>query len=725
MTRETPAVTAAPQQAGSRSANERSPKIDALHLFVLTAFAVAQPVYDRLGDRTSYLVDKGIRSPAVLLFIACLSLLLPAMLGLFEWGVRRFFGKRGAEAAHAIILLVLFTLIMLPLWKYREVLDAPLAMTGAILSAVAIVFVYFRLSVLRTLVTAASPGIVIFPLSLIFFSSVTGRFFPPARVHVDKFDPVPVIVLVFDEFCGSTLMRPDRTIDAERFPNFAELARSATWFRNAAAVHPDTAQALPAILSGRYPTTSWVPTPNDLPQNLFSVLESAGGYELAAFEPVSSLAPHDKEALVFHSTTTWTQLATLVDTLSRVYLFHLAPQEYFRHLPPVPPLWFSIRDSNEIDPAKLRGVFRYSWGERRDDQFNHFLSTLDDSGTPLLAFMHMLLPHVPWCYLPSSRRYSEDGDSWDLLNFNTHSEIIDYWGLDELIVVQSQLRYLLQLEYADRQIGRLIARLKETGLYDRSLLIVTADHGVSFRIGEARRNISPGNLSDIQSIPMFVKRPGQTEGGANDRRVETVDIFPTITDVLGIHLRDPTDGWSLFNESRPERKEHTFLVNLDQRKTDPAIILNSDVPKLLHERFGSGNDRMRMFRTGPHSELVGRSLDQCERLPEAGPLLKMIRYGETVEEDPETLIPCFFEGTVQVSSPPEAPIVLAVSINGVIQGTTRTYQLKDLRDRFAVLVPEEALHPGRNDVQFHIVTGEGDGLRLAQCSIERPTPASP
>lgn len=695
----------------------RTPALDALHLFVLTAFGVAQPLYDRLGERSSFLVDKGIRSPAVLILIASVSLIFPATLVLIEWLARRFIGRRAHEAVHAIFLLVLISLIALPIWKINEVFTGSTALTAAILSAAAIVVMYFWQPLVRTILTVASPGIVVFPAALIFFSSVTGRFFPPARVHVDRFEPSPVIVLVFDEFCGSSLMRPDRTIDAERFPNFAELSRSATWFRNAAAVHPDTSHALPAILSGKYPSTGWIPTPLDLPQNLFTVLESTGGYELAAFEPVSSLAPHEKEGLVFHSPSTWEQLSTLADALGRVYLFHLVPQEYFRQLPPVPPLWFNLRDTTRVDPSMRRGVFRYGWGERRDDQFNHFLSTLDDSGTPLLAFMHILLPHVPWCYLPSSRRYSEDGDSWDLLNFNTHNEIIDYWGLDELIIAQSQLRYLLQLEYTDRQIGRLIERLKETGLYDRSLLIVTADHGVSFRTGEARRKISQGNLSDIQSVPMFVKRPGQVEGGISDRHVETIDLFPTITDVLGIHLPDPVDGWSLFNESRPDRKEHKFLVELEPRKTDPAILVNSDVPKLLHERFGSSSDRARMFRIGPHPELVGRRLEDCTRASEPGPQLTMIRYSDSVDDDPEKLIPCFFEGTVKLPAPPEKPVVLAVVVNGVIQATTRTYDLKDLRDRFAALVPEGAFHSGQNDVQFHVVTGEQDQLRLALCPV--------
>ena len=46
--------------------------------------------------------------------------------------------------------------------------------------------------------------------------------------------------VVFDEFPADDLLRPDGTIDAERFPNFAELASISTWFPNANTVYDST-----------------------------------------------------------------------------------------------------------------------------------------------------------------------------------------------------------------------------------------------------------------------------------------------------------------------------------------------------------------------------------------------------------------------------------------------------------------------------------------------------
>ena len=47
--------------------------------------------------------------------------------------------------------------------------------------------------------------------------------------------------------------------------------------------------------------------------------------------------------------------------------------------------------------------------------------------------------------------------------------------------------------------------LKESGIYDECLLILVADHGVSFVPGATRRNVIEDNLADIANIPLIVK----------------------------------------------------------------------------------------------------------------------------------------------------------------------------------------------------------------------------
>ena len=60
-------------------------------------------------------------------------------------------------------------------------------------------------------------------------------------------------MLVLDEFPAVSLLGPDGKIDAVRYPNFARLAATSTWFPNASTVYDSTPKAVPAILDAHPP----------------------------------------------------------------------------------------------------------------------------------------------------------------------------------------------------------------------------------------------------------------------------------------------------------------------------------------------------------------------------------------------------------------------------------------------------------------------------------------
>ena len=88
---------------------------------------------------------------------------------------------------------------------------------------------------------------------------------------------------------------------------------------------------------------------------------------------------------------------------------------------------------------------------------------------------------------------------------------------------QAHQRYLLQLGYVDTLIGRLLDRMEKEGLYDRALLVVTADHGVSFRPAGAGRAVKRENFAEVANVPMFVEtarratRPDRRRAIRDDR----------------------------------------------------------------------------------------------------------------------------------------------------------------------------------------------------------------
>ena len=542
---------------------------DALHVFVLSSFAVAQPVYERLGQRLPFLIDQSITAVWCLVFV--LSVGLPGTAALCEVLLNRY-RRNARDVLHSLIVFVLLVLSSLLLCIHLEMVHGAVVLGLSLALAGGVTWWYFESRRVRAVVTLAAPGVLLFPIMFLMNYVSSQAVIGPSASRSAQWQPVPVVVLVFDEFCGATLMTPEREIDAERFPNFAALAKQSTWFRSATSVNPNTEYAVPAILSGRLPVMIYPPWPKDLPQNLFNVLHSVGGYEIAAFEPVTNLSPLSLSREIREPPTFWNQSMFLADILSRVYLFQIAPADYRSQLPPIPPIWFGWRDSDQVDRAAHRGVFRYGWSNHRVEQFQHFLRCFDESSDSTLLFGHFLLPHVPWCYLPSGNHYLPDNASWNLC-IGPDGE-----SSSEFAAAQNQQRYLLQVMFVDRLIGQLLSRLTETGLLDRCLLVVTADHGTSFRAGQNRRWLGEDNMDEILSVPLFIKLPHQSVGQVSDRAVESVDILPTIADVVGITLEGQADGWSVLDTSRAERPQLRSSTFLKTTLVDPVVIRTSRAP---------------------------------------------------------------------------------------------------------------------------------------------------
>ncbi|MGH8573807.1 MAG: sulfatase-like hydrolase/transferase, partial [Gammaproteobacteria bacterium] len=188
--------------------------------------------------------------------------------------------------------------------------------------------------------------------------------------------------------------------------------------------------------------------------------------------------------------------------------------------------------------CRRRFSAHYFLANDRLARFRTWLDSMKPGGPPTLYFKHILLPHVPWIFLPTGQRYTRNVLG-PILGLNS-SEISVF---DPTLVRQSWQRHLLQTGATDKLIGELIDRLKETGLYQRAMVVVLADHGVSFRVGATdRRTIVPANARDIAPIPLFVKNPGQRRGRRSHGLARTYDVLPTIAARIGLRLPRGLDG---------------------------------------------------------------------------------------------------------------------------------------------------------------------------------------
>jgi hypothetical protein len=225
-----------------------------------------------------------------------------------------------------------------------------------------------------------------------------------------------------------------------------------------------------------------------------------------------------------------------------------------------------------------------------------------------------MLPHSPWTYLPSGQRYDVHGaPGWG------PDEV---WTQNQAAVDQYWQRHLLQLGYADRVLGRLVARLRATGLYDRAMLVVTADHGVSFRAGQKRRPLSAANLQDIAYVPLLVKLPGQTHGRVVRAPARTIDILPTLTAAIGARVPWHLDGHALLGP-RPLESNVVLIKDGGRRFVIPQGRLEALREHALRRQlrlFGSEEPPATLFAVGPDRGLLGHRLRKGRRVEELDPI---------------------------------------------------------------------------------------------------------
>jgi hypothetical protein len=415
------------------------------------------------------------------------------------------------------------------------------------------------------------------------------------------------------------------------------------------------------------------------------------------------------------------QLDSLIPEVSKAILAHLTPGEMRLTIPQHAPEWWGYPKTGPTDETVRRGVVRWGWSCLRVRQFEHFLNCLPEEGHPALHFMHVVFPHVPWMYLDNGESYAVECGDMSLLNFETDGLAQDVWGNDPDFVQRQQQRYLLQVQLADRLIGRLIDRLEELKLWDDCLLIVTSDHGVSFRPGQNRRYYSGGNADEILSVPLFVKLPGQTEGGVSDRNVECIDLLPTVADVLEIPLWASVDGESLARE--PQRDPNRKQFAQDNRMTQFPTTTVSESRVVAEWEAIWGRTSADLFRIGPHPELLGRSVAELPVSPTgARGVLELHRNSPEPYVLPDGPIPCYFEGTFRPDHLSAALPVIAVAVNGVIESVAQASPELSVRGRWESLVPRRCLINGPNEARFYVVETSGNDWMLHPCSTRQVEP---
>ncbi len=683
------------------TARLREPAIRGAQLLAISGFALAQPLFDILGKNAEFFAVRGSTPGDIVLFALAVTF-VPALVLLAAELVVGVVSRPAGYVMHLVFLGFLGAVFGVQLLKRSGIDGTTTLIVGAVAIGAAILLAVWRVRAAGSFLTVLAAAPVVFLCLFLLNTPVEQLVFPTAesRAATAKVRAsTPIVFLLFDEFPVIDLQDRTGAIDAKRFPNFARLAASSTWFRNTTTLSASTTVAVPVILTGNPPVRGALPIAHDYPNNLFTLL--GGRYRMNVTEVQTRLCP--ERLCKRKQENAEKRLSSLYSDARTVYLHLIAPPTLEERLPAIDESWgdFGAGSASGVAteaPAKLPKVNLSTFYLGRVPDFNRFVASFrpPGNGPPTLYFLHVLLPHTPWLYFP-------DGRVRAVATVNAPGRTGERWWRTQL-PLQAWQRHLLQVGYTDRLLGTFLRRLHSTGLWDKALVVVTADHGISFRGGDLRRRPSKTNLAELAFTPLFVKLPGQEQGRVvDDRHVVTPDILPTIADVLGVRIPWKTTGRSALAGGPGSRRVKVlnvsapYVTTLAQRQRSLARQLSL---------FGSGGWGPQFSGTGPYRSLVGATVRTLHPASAAAGSATVDAVGSKLLRSfprRSPLIPSPLVGTLSGVAAGDA---LALALDGRIAAVSAAY-----RDpsggpvRFSVLPAETAFRAGRNSVRLFVVSG--------------------
>ncbi|MEV4537037.1 sulfatase-like hydrolase/transferase [Asanoa sp. NPDC049518] len=661
----------------------RSEVAPLLEILALCGLAITQPLLDVTGQSPDFFLFYGAGRGEILLLVAIVTLVPPLALWLVG-ALTRSLGQKTRKITHAVTVGILVAAIAVQFGKQLFPMRGwPLAAIGIAVGA-GIAYAYWRWRVPGQLMRIAALGPLVF-VALFAFASPTSAVVLPsaalkARADVTQTRPThpPVVMLMLDEFPLVSLLDKDGKIDQAKYPNIAELANGSTWYRNATGVSGWTPYAMPAMLTGRHPAKEVAPHYAAYPDNLFTLL--GGTYDTDVQETITELCPPSEcgdgikregglPALLREVAGLLRQIASPRDEPAS------DPEASYREN-----TLAEARSGVAPDDPKFR------WDTLDDNQpsrFTRFLDGLVPTPRPTLHFLHLLMPHTPWNYLPSGTRYEApedfplDGPGW---------------------VETARDRHLAQVGYTDLLVGKMIDRMKQTGLWDKAALVVTADHGVSFTMNHQGRGMGPVEASpeEVLWVPLFVKTPAQRQGAVDDRNWQHVDLLPTVADLAGVAVPWEVDGRPASASPRTTH-DHVYSdlpgkpVNISDSTTFPDIISGTAGPHMA---------------PAIRPDLIGKQIDTLRVSATPGPRVKIDNASAYADVAPDTgRLPALVYGHLPATIRDGTP--LAIAVNGRIGVTTQATWADKQGRRFAALVSDEGLfRPGANTVELYEIAGD-------------------
>ena len=213
----------------------------------------------------------------------------------------------------------------------------------------------------------------------------------------------------------------------------------------------------------------------------------------------------------------------------------------------------------------------FGWGLTDEAFFEQTLDYLKGLPQPFYAKLLTLTNHYPF-EIPEQYQYISPGE--------TNNEIVNH--------------YITTVRYLDEALKSFITNLKESGLYDNTIIVMYGDHyGLSESYYEdlaivlQEEEITLNRHLDLQRVPFIIHLPNQEEGEVVSTVSGQIDMKPTLLNLVGLPVNAYINfGQDLFAADRRELivlRDGSFIGS-EYRYAD-STCLRSDSGELVDQSF--------------------------------------------------------------------------------------------------------------------------------------------
>ena len=360
--------------------------------------------------------------------------------------------------------------------------------------------------------------------------------------YINAQNRVPVILITLDTVRADHLS--SYGYSRLTSPNIDEIANEGIRFINAICQVPLTRPSHFSIFTGRYPYShglldNFSVTPKGLP--LLSKKLSDEKYHSAAF--VSSAILNSSFNTKFGFEKYYDKIVNVTFDGNLLILKNLR--------------YFGLIEIKAENSAAETNQKVFEWLEENTNQ-------------PFFIWIHYFDPHTPYSPISEYRKLFSEKNydlkylydyQWEKENYDPKSKTVQ---VSKEIIKYATAMYDAEIRYLDHNVGLLFKKLKKLNLYDKSLIILTADHGESFEHGYY---FDHGDrlYESLVRVPLIIKFPfNKWKGKIVEDQIETVDLAPTILDVLDLKPLAGAEGRSRMDlisgvvPSNWHHKEYSF-----------------------------------------------------------------------------------------------------------------------------------------------------------------------